>query len=81
MGGMTFGGWRKSRRSFANGDCLEAGNWRTSGRSSVNGQCLEAGSCSCGVAVRDSRDRGGPVLTFAGPAWRVFLAAVKAGAS
>jgi hypothetical protein len=31
------------------------------------------------VGVRDSKDRGGPVLDFAGTTWTSFVAALKAG--
>jgi hypothetical protein len=52
--------------------------WRKSGRSASMGDCLEAGSCRHGVAVRDTKDRSGPVLTFPPGAWGVFTAALKA---
>jgi Domain of unknown function (DUF397) len=29
------------------------------------------------VAVRDSKHRDGPVLTFAAPEWRSFITAIK----
>ncbi|WP_433519999.1 DUF397 domain-containing protein [Nonomuraea sp. CA-143628] len=31
------------------------------------------------VAVRDSKDRGGPLLTFTPGEWRAFLGGVKDG--
>jgi len=31
------------------------------------------------VAVRDSKDRGGPVLVFAPEAWAAFVDAAKSG--
>lgn len=74
---VTVTGWRTS--SHSNGtNCAEVGTFRKSSRSTYNGNCLEAGSCSHGVAVRDTRNRSGPVLKFSGGAWRQFLAAVKA---
>jgi hypothetical protein len=79
LGPVTITGWRTSSRSGGNGACVEAASWRTSSRSAANGNCLEAGSCCCGVAVRDSKDRGGPVLTFGTDAWRDFGARLKAG--
>jgi hypothetical protein len=75
-----FAGWRKSSYSFSNGNCAEVARWRASSRSSVNGQCAEAGTCRHGVAVRDSKDPGGPVLTFAGSTWGRFLAEVRGAA-
>jgi len=74
----TFTGWRTSSLSFSNGNCVEAGTWRKSSHSGYNNSCLEAGSCSRGVAVRDTKNRGGPVLTFSASAWREFAAGLKA---
>ena len=74
------GSWRKSSRSMSNEQCLEAGNWRTSTRSVNNGACTEVSSCDHEVAVRDSTDRGGPVLTFSAAAWERFAGRVKADA-
>ena len=57
--------WRKSSWSTFNGNCVEAA-------------CLRAGT----IGVRDTRDGGsGPVLVFSGPAWRSFVAGLKAGRS
>jgi uncharacterized protein DUF397 len=75
--GIEFGPWVKSSLSFANGNCVECATFRKASASASNGHCLEAGSCSHGVAVRDTRDRGGPVLAFSGAAWGRFLAGVK----
>lgn len=49
--------------------------WRTSSRSSGNGgDCVEVADNLPGVvAVRDSKDRTGPVLTFSPTAWRTFV--------
>ena len=60
--------------------CVEAGNWRTSTRSVNNGACTEVSSCDHEVAVRDSTDRGGPVLTFSAAAWEQFAGRIKADA-
>lgn len=76
MDDITFAGWRKPRRSFSNGGCVEAGTWRKSSRSNGT-NCLEAAPCPCGVAVRDSKDPGGPVLAFPAAAWRRFTAQAK----
>jgi len=74
---IVFADWRTSSLSFSNGNCVEASAWRKSSRSNGHSMCVEAGSCSHGVAVRDTRDRGGPVLLFSGSTWGAFLAAVK----
>ncbi|WP_422734287.1 DUF397 domain-containing protein [Micromonospora sp. WMMD558] len=49
--------------------------WVKSTRSSGNsGDCVEvAGNLPGVVAVRDSKDRQGPVLTFPPAAWRAFV--------
>ncbi|MFG1954908.1 DUF397 domain-containing protein [Micromonospora sp. NPDC048830] len=54
---------------------LTSARWRTSSRSNgTGGNCVEvAGNLSGVVAVRDSKDRGGPVLAFRPAAWRAFL--------
>ncbi|MEV0429777.1 DUF397 domain-containing protein [Micromonospora sp. NPDC050495] len=57
-------------------DELTGARWRTSTRSSSNGgACVEVADNLPGVVgVRDSKDPTGPVLTFAAPAWRAFVA-------
>jgi hypothetical protein len=69
--------WRKSSFSFSNGNCIEvaeaeAADWRKASQSE-SGNCVEVAS---GVAVRDTQDREGPVLTFSAAAWRAFTAAL-----
>ena len=73
-------GWRKSTYSFSNGNCTEVGAWRTATASMSNGHCAEAGTCAHGVAVRDSKDPGGPVLVFPGSTWGRWVNAVRRGA-
>jgi hypothetical protein len=44
---------------------LSSALWRKSSRSGSSGDnCVEVAGLSAGVAVRDSKDLGGPVLTF-----------------
>jgi hypothetical protein len=80
---VTRARWRTSSYSSANGgNCVEvAADWRTSTYSSGNGgNCVEvAQNPGAAVAVRDSKDRQGPVLVFTPDEWRSFTAAVKAG--
>jgi len=53
--------------------------WRTSSYSGQNGACVEvARNLSTVVAVRDSKDRTGPVLTIDPDRWRAFIGRVKA---
>jgi Domain of unknown function (DUF397) len=74
---LVAAGWRKSTRSVNNGQCVEAGNdWRKSSRSGGNGQCVEAGNGTRVVLVRDTTDRGGPVLSFTARAWAEFTAGI-----
>lgn len=54
--------------------------WRKSSYSGNNGGgCVEVAQRSAVVAVRDSKDPGGPKLTFSPEEWRAFVAGVKAG--
>jgi hypothetical protein len=55
--------WRKSRRSNGQGSCIEVANVR-------RGQVLA-------VAVRDSKDPGGPKLPVTREGWRAFITRVK----
>jgi hypothetical protein len=60
-------------------DISRAG-WRTSSHSANAGNCAEVAASPAGtVAVRDSKDRQGPVLVFQRTQWRRFAARVKAG--
>ncbi|MBF9128646.1 DUF397 domain-containing protein [Plantactinospora sp. S1510] len=58
---------------------LSGASWRKSSRSGGNGgACVEvADNLSDVVGVRDSKDPGGPVLTFDTPAWRSFVDLAK----
>ena len=59
---------------------LSQAAWRISSHSGQNGNCVEVARNLPGVvAVRDSKDRGGPVLAVAAEEWRAFTRAVKAG--
>ncbi|WP_329013374.1 DUF397 domain-containing protein [Micromonospora rifamycinica] len=55
---------------------LSGARWRKSTRSNGGGgACVEvADNLSGVVAVRDSKDPGGPVLTFGPDAWQEFVA-------
>jgi hypothetical protein len=72
--------WRKSTHSGANGaNCVEIATWRKSTHSGGNGaECIEVGAATAGVAVRDTTDRAGAVLTVPVGAWRALLAGIRA---
>jgi hypothetical protein len=50
--------------------------WRKSSYSGTNG-CVEVAVVGDRVAVRDSKDRGGPVLLFTSDEWEAFLAGAR----
>lgn len=52
--------------------------WRKSSFSSA-ANCVEVALMSGRVAVRDSKDRNGPMLEFSRKEWTAFVAGVRAG--
>ncbi|WP_436837286.1 DUF397 domain-containing protein [Micromonospora matsumotoense] len=59
-------------------DDLTTARWHTSSRSTNNGDCVECAVLPDRVAVRDSKDRSGPVLLFSARQWSAFVAAPPA---
>ena len=57
---------------------LAGAAWRKSSRSGSNG-CVEVAFLDGQIAVRSSRDRGGPVLLFSQGEWEALLAGVRHG--
>jgi Domain of unknown function (DUF397) len=53
-------------------------DWRKSSHSNSVG-CLEYASDGASVYIRDSKDRGGPVLSFSPLEWQRFLNGVRRG--
>lgn len=52
--------------------------WRTSSYSGgQGGECIQVAPRPRGVAVRDSKDTPGPVLSFPHEAWLGFVAGLK----
>ena len=60
---------------------LTRAEWRKSARSGgTGGNCVEvAGNLPGIVAVRDSKDPGGPALIFALRDWQAFAAVIRDG--
>jgi hypothetical protein len=59
-------------------DQLDRRTWRKSSYSGSNGgNCIEITTTPGTVAVRDSNDPLGPVLTFGGQDWQRFTDRVK----
>lgn len=57
---------------------LAGAAWRKSTRSQTS-NCVEVAPLPAAVALRDSKNRGGPVLLFDRAEWRSFLAGAKNG--
>ncbi|MDQ3152324.1 MAG: DUF397 domain-containing protein [Actinomycetota bacterium] len=59
---------------------MEHLRWRKSRRSSgQGGNCVEVADLDGGVAVRDSKDPTGPVLSFTPDRWAASIQAVRRG--
>lgn len=58
---------------------LTGAAWYKSSRSSGNGNCVEVAVIDDAIAVRDSKDRSGPVLVFTPAEWDAFVAGAKGG--
>jgi hypothetical protein len=59
---------------------LSAAAWRKSTHSNNGGACVEAATnLPAIVAVRDSKDRHGPALTFTRAQWASFITTLKTG--
>jgi hypothetical protein len=52
--------------------------WRTSTLCN-NGTCVEVALIDGGVAIRDSKNRQGPILQFASSEWEAFVGGVHRG--
>ena len=52
---------------------------RSSACTGADATCVEVAMWEGQVAVRDSKDAGGPALRFSALEWQAFLRAVRAG--
>ena len=59
-------------------DDRSTADWRTSTRSS-GANCVEVALLGEGVALRNSRDRKGPELSFTNSEWVAFIGGVRRG--
>ena len=53
--------------------------WRKAAYSASNGACVEVAPTEGGVAVRDSKDPDGPMLTYTAAEWFAFVHGAKNG--
>ncbi len=67
--------WFTSSYSNGNGACVEVAFVRSS-HSNGNGECVEVADLGGAVAMRDSKDAAGPVLTSTVDGWKAFIAGV-----
>ena len=58
---------------------LESGEWRKSSFSQIS-ECVEVAKLShATIGVRDTKNPGGPVLTYSAADWRTFLEGMRTG--
>jgi hypothetical protein len=61
-------------------DQLRVARWRKSTASNPSGECVEVAELAGGaIAIRNSRDPGGPALVYTRTGVAAFLAGVKNG--
>ncbi|MFF9567439.1 DUF397 domain-containing protein [Streptomyces sp. NPDC014685] len=58
---------------------VENAEWFKSSHSNGNGNCVEVAHLDGAVAVRDSKQQAGPVLTCASEGWQTFIGSVAEG--
>jgi predicted secreted Zn-dependent protease len=69
---------RQARDPLAMGDANLA--WRKSTYTMGNGNCVEVAALpDYNLAIRDSKDKTGPILRCSPTVWRAFIAGIKDG--
>ncbi|RAY15195.1 DUF397 domain-containing protein [Actinomadura craniellae] len=58
---------------------LSSAAWRKSSRSGGNGNCIEVANLTTAIAIRDSKDPGGPTLTLPASAFATLITRLKHG--
>lgn len=58
---------------------LSGARWRTSSHSTDQANCVAVARTGAVVAMRDSKEPGGGVLTFSPAAWTAFTTAIRRG--
>ncbi|MFD0919030.1 DUF397 domain-containing protein [Saccharopolyspora rosea] len=66
-----------SRKPSESTEIEQPTTWRKSSYSGSQSECVEVGGTSDFVGVRDSKDRGGGVLTFSRGQWSEFVASLQ----
>lgn len=56
---------------------LSTARWRKSTRSTTGGNCVEVADATTVIAVRDTKDPAGSVLTVTPEAWTAFTTALN----
>lgn len=72
------------KNRLRNADLTGATWWKASASNGSGQACVEVtriteGSETLGMAVRDSKDRGGPVLRFTPAEWEAFVTGAQSG--
>jgi len=55
----------------------EISGWRVATYTGGQGNCVEVGRAATAVAVRDTKDRQGPLLRFDSSVWQAFTEHLK----